>query len=108
MELNKDEIVAIDFKKDIIYQPYHVLQATYADAPIYFIEYGPYVGPITMQYLPNGGIQSLFHGLIIIKVNNGFMQVSKLIYQNKIYTSQEFIESHDSLMNQVLENGKLQ
>ena len=96
-----------DFNKDIDYTSQAILKATFLDKPIYFVTYEPYFGPITMQYLPNGGIQSLFSGYLIIKVNNGFMKVSQLIFQNQNYTSFEFIAKYPDLVNQVLQNGQL-
>lgn len=54
-------------------------------------EFKKYDGPITLQYLPNGGIQSLFNFKIIVKVNNGFLEIDKVIYKGNTYTSKEFI-----------------
>ncbi len=105
--MENTKIEAVDFQKDIIYFPYRVLKAMYFDEPIYFLEYEPYVGPVTMQYLPDGGIQSLYAGFIIVKVHNGFMKVTKLYYQNQSFTSQEFNLKYPNLMNQVFQNGTL-
>ncbi len=105
--MEKDNIQVLDFNKDIDYTSQAILKATFLDKPIYFVTYEPYFGPITMQYLPNGGIQSLFSGYLIIKVNNGFMKVSQLIFQNQNYTSFEFIAKYPDLVNQVLQNGQL-
>ena len=74
------------------------------DDRIEFIDFERYVGPVTLQYLPNGGIQSLFHGDLIIKVNNGFLKVTKVIFNKQELTSKEFINliGEENLANQVL------
>ena len=63
-----------------------------------------YVGPITMQYLPYGGIQSVFNYHLIINTVNGFIAVDNLIYDNNKMTSKEFIELFPNLVNEVLPN----
>ena len=63
-----------------------------------------YDGPITMQYLPYGGIQSVFNYHLIINTVNGFIAVDNLIYDNKKMTSKEFIELFPNLVNEVLPN----
>ena len=83
------------------------LEARYCyfnDDRLEFIEFERYVGPITLQYLPNGGIQSLFHGDLIIKVNNGFLKVTKVIFNKQELTSKAFINliGEENLANQVL------
>ena len=74
------------------------------DDRIEFISFERYAGPITLQYLPNGGIQSVFGGNLIIKVNNGFLKVDKVIFENKEMNSKEFISliGEDKLVNFVL------
>ncbi len=99
------KIVDIDFSMPIEYNQ-TILKAYYQDLPIYFTKYGPYDGPVTMQYLPNGGIQSFFGGNLIIKVENGFMKVNKLVYKNKRYSSKKFIQVYPDLLNEVLEDKK--
>ena len=63
-----------------------------------------YDGPITMQYLPYGGIQSVFNYHLIINTVNGFIAVDNLIYDNNKMTSKEFIELFPNLVNEVLPN----
>ena len=60
--------------------------------------------PITMQYLPYGGIQSVFNYHLIINTVNGFVTADELIYNNKKMTSKEFIELNPNLVNEVLPN----
>ena len=93
----------IDFSKPIDYnQP--ILMTYFQKEPIIFTKFGPYHGPVTLQYLPYGGIQSVFHGHLIIHIVNGFMSVDELIYQGIIYQSDEFITRYPDLVNQVLPN----
>ena len=43
-----------------------------------------YDGPITMQYLPVGGIQSVFDNKIIVNTLNGFMFCDIVIYDRGV------------------------
>ncbi len=63
-----------------------------------------YDGPITMQYLPNGGIQSLFHNNLIIKTESGFIATKEVEYDGINYTIGEFSIMYDDLVNTVLPN----
>ena len=74
------------------------------DDRLEFVEFERYVGPITLQNLPNGGVQSLYHGDLIIHVNNGFLKVTKVIFEGRELNSQEFIAlvGEENLINQVL------
>ncbi len=66
------------------------------------VKYYNYIGPITLQYLPNGGIQSVFNYHLIIKVNNGFIACDELIYDGVKMNSKTFIMKYPNLINQVL------
>ena len=94
----------IDFSKPIDFLKKDKLECFLGDKKLVFLEYDKYEGPITLQLLPNGGIQSLFHGILIIQTKGAFMGVTKLIYQGKILSSDEFIKEVGpfNLMNQVL------
>ena len=63
-----------------------------------------YYGPITLQYLPYGGIQAVFDYQIIINCKNGFIASKEVIYDGKEMTSKQFIESFDNIVNEVLPN----
>ena len=63
-----------------------------------------YDGPLTLQYLPFGGIQSTYNYHLIIHVKNGYIYPSKITYQNKTYQEKEFVETYENLVNQVLPN----
>lgn len=61
-----------------------------------------YEGPITMQYLPLGGIQSVYNNHIIINTLSGFMFCDILIYDNILMSSEYFINMHGNIVNTVL------
>ncbi len=63
-----------------------------------------YDGPITMQYLPYGGIQSVYNGQIIIHTKNGYIASKKVVYDGKEMSSDDFIVRFDQLVNEVLPN----
>ncbi len=100
---NKD--IHIDYSKDFDFNSKERFLTYLGDEKIIFVGYKKYDGPITMQFLPSGGIQSVFGYKLIVKVNNGFLEVNELIYNGKLMTSKEFIELKNdvSLVNQVLE-----
>lgn len=98
-------LIKLDFSKDFDFTLKDIpLKVYFNNEVIIFLEYEKYTGPITLQYLPNGGIQSLFHGYLIIKVNNGFLKVKKLIYKNVTFSSINFIKEvgEINLINQIL------
>lgn len=97
-------LIKLDFSKDFDFSLKDIpLKVYFNNEVIIFLEYEKYTGPITLQYLPNGGIQSLFHGYLIIKVNNGFLKVKKLIYKNVTFSSINFIKEvgEINLINQI-------
>ncbi len=61
-----------------------------------------YYGIVTKQLLPSGGIQTLFEDKMIIKINDGFIAVEEVIYDNKLYSISEFSKLYDNLINTVL------
>ena len=63
-----------------------------------------YVVPITMQYLPSGGIQSTYNYHLIINTLKGFMFCDILIYDDEIMSSKQFIEMFPNIVNEVLPN----
>ena len=64
----------IDLKKDI--------ETTYLGKTLILHNCFNYHGPITMQYIPYGGIQSVFHNNIIIHVKDGYIS---LVLYDTIY-----------------------
>lgn len=63
-----------------------------------------YVGPITMQYLPYGGVQSVYDFHLIINTLKGFMFCDILIYDDEKMSSKQFIEMFPHIVNEVLPN----
>lgn len=62
-----------------------------------------YNGPITLQLLNNGGVQSLLNNEIIIKVNNGFLAIKELMINNITISAKQFINEHkQELLNTIL------
>ena len=62
----------------------------------------PYVGPVTMQYIPYGGIQSVYNDNLIITTKSGFIAPKGIIYNGKEYTVKQFVEIFESLVNVIL------
>ncbi len=86
----------IDLTKDII--------TTFNNKELVLQHIYFYDGPITMQALPYGGIQSVFHGHIIIFTMSGFIACDHVIYDGKEMSSLDFIDQFPDLVNQVLPN----
>lgn len=61
-----------------------------------------YEGPVTMQYLPYGGIQSLFHHRLIVVAKNGFVTCNTVVYDGKRMAVGDFIDEFEDLINVVL------
>lgn len=84
----------LDFNKDFDFINKHNNNVYYAyldDKVVIFLNYKKYQGIITLQYLDNGGITSLIDNKLIVKVNNGYLEINKLLYNDKEVTSKEFI-----------------
>ena len=61
-----------------------------------------YEGPLTLQLLPYGGIQSVFNYNLIIHFKNGYFYPEKLIYNNNEISVKEFIKTNTDLVNYIL------
>lgn len=61
-----------------------------------------YYGPVTMQYLPYGGVQSLFDNQLIITTKSGFIATREVVYDHIKMTTKEFIQKFPNIMNEVL------
>lgn len=94
----------IDFSLPIDLENKEEIYTFFNGEQIIFIDYKKYDGPITMQFLPNGGIQSLFAYNIIIKTEDCFLSVTKLRYKNVVYSSKDFIDKYGDITNLVLPN----
>ena len=63
-----------------------------------------YDGPITMQFLPFGGIQSVFNYNLIINTKQGFIVPDYIIYDYNEYKVSDFVKKYTNLVNLVLPN----
>lgn len=77
---------------------------SYLGKPLILKDMQTYEGPITLQYLPYGGIQAVINYHLIINTLKGFMFCDILIYDNKEMSSKQFIERFPSIVNEVLPN----
>lgn len=84
----------VEMGKDIVTE--------YLGKKLVLVNVQPYEGPVTLQYLPYGGIQSVFHGKLIINTRSGFITPTSIIYQDKVYSNEEFTQQYTGLVNQVL------
>ena len=89
---------------DTIIKENQDVKTTYKNKELILLNMRKYDGPITMQYLPVGGIQSVFDNKIIVNTLNGFMFCDIVIYDSKLMSSKEFISLFDNLVNEVLPN----
>ncbi|MDE5855494.1 MAG: hypothetical protein K2H06_00440 [Anaeroplasmataceae bacterium] len=60
-----------------------------------------YYGPVTMQYLPYGGVQSVYGNQIILTTKSGFIATRNVVYDGKKMTSEEFIKIFPDIVNEV-------
>lgn len=64
-----------------------------------------YQGPITLQALPYGGIQSIYQYHLIIYTKSGFVACDEIEYDGFFMTAKEFINQYEQqLVNTVLPN----
>ena len=61
-----------------------------------------YHGPVTMQYIPYGGIQCVYNYNLIITTKSGFIACDSVIFNGKEYKTKEFVEIFDDLVNVIL------
>ncbi len=86
----------IDLNKNIV--------TTFHGKQLILLNLKLYDGPITLQLLPFGGIQSVFNYNIIINCRNGFISSDKVIYDGQEMSAKEFILMFDNIVNEVLPN----
>lgn len=63
-----------------------------------------YQGPLTLQYLPNGGIQMIYQNQMIINTNLGYLATKKVMYDGIEYSIEELQKIVPNLVNLVLPN----
>ena len=77
---------------------------TFKQKELILINVQIYDGPITMQYLPYGGIQSIYGNHLIIKTLVGYIYVDEVIYDGVKMSTSQFIKLNNDLVNMVLPN----
>lgn len=92
-----------DFNKDNV-ELYQDIETKLYGKTLILKEVYFYEGPITLQALPYGGIQSVFGYHLIIFTRNGFIACDKVNYDGDEMTSKEFITKYEDLVNLVLPN----
>lgn len=60
-----------------------------------------YYGPVTMQYLPYGGVQSVYQDQLIIHTKSGFIATRNVIYDTIEMSSKDFISKFPDIVNEV-------
>lgn len=94
-----------NFNEQNIDESIKEIYTTFNNKLLILLNVEKYDGPITMQYLPFGGIQSFYNGNLIINCKNCFISVSELIYENNKISSKDFIKKYeDELINNVFPN----
>lgn len=78
------------------------IETSYKGKKLVLLDPYKYDGPITLQLLPYGGIQSTYCYHIIIYTLDGFIACDLVCYDGIIMTSKEFIEKEKNLVNHVL------
>lgn len=63
-----------------------------------------YDGPLTMQYLPNGGIQMIINNQMVISTNIGYLATKEVEYDGVLYTMNDLSRKYKNLVNLVLPN----
>ena len=77
------------------------LYTTYQGKELILKDVYRYYGPVTMQYLPYGGVQSVYQNQLIICSKSGFIATRNVIYNQQEMTSKEFIELFPDIVNEV-------
>lgn len=77
---------------------------TFKQKELILINVQMYDGPITMQYLPYGGIQSIYGNHLIINTLVGYIYVDEVVYDGVKMSTSQFIKLNKDLVNMVLPN----
>ena len=59
-----------------------------------------YYGPVTMQSLPYGGVQSVYQDQLIIYTKSGFIATQNVIYDAIEMSSKDFISKFPDIVNE--------
>ncbi|MDE6656615.1 MAG: hypothetical protein K2J85_06470 [Anaeroplasmataceae bacterium] len=91
---------SFDFNEEVIIGS--DIYTTYQGKELVLKDVYRYYGPTTMQYLPYGGVQSVYDYQIIITTKSGFIATRNVIYDGKELSSKEFILLFPDIVNEVL------
>lgn len=79
-----------------------LFETSFQGSPLTLCSLKPYDGPVTLQYLPSGGVQSLTEGRLIIATTEGFMAPDEVIYNGVRQPTSDFVRTHEEdLVNSV-------
>lgn len=92
-----------NFKTSIV-KEHSNIKTTFLGKPLILVDVTYYNGPITLQYLPFGGIQSTYNYQLIINTKKGFITPSLIVYDNEEMDVKSFVIKYPNLVNQVLPN----
>ena len=93
----------IDFN-NVTENEYEEVLTTLSNKKLVLLDFKPYEGPVTMQLLPNGGVQSIFGGNLIIQTNKGFYFSKEVIFDNERMDIETLDKKVKELINTVLPN----
>lgn len=77
------------------------ISTTFQGKPLILKEVYRYYGPTTMQYLPYGGVQSVYNYQLIITTKSGFIATKTVIFDGKEMSTIKFIEMFPNIVNEV-------
>lgn len=91
-----------DFNNEVVEGMDILTTLNYIDLELKNVRF--YHGPVTMQLLPYGGIQSLYNDNLIIYTKSGFICCDYVVYGDETIKTCDFVKAHQQLINQVLPN----
>lgn len=94
-------MVEIDFN-NVTEKSYEECLTHLNSKDLVLLDFKPYEGPVTMQYLPNGGVQSIFNYNLIINTSKGFYSCKEVIYDGVKMNIEELDKKVKDLVNLVL------
>lgn len=100
---NRNEMLNMnyfDFNEEI--EEGQTILTKYKGKDLILVDLTVYEGPLTMQLLPYGGIQSVYNYNLIIHFKNGYFKPAKVIYEHNEMTVKKFITNNTDLVNYIL------
>ncbi len=77
------------------------LYTTFLGKQLVLKEVYRYYGPLTLQYLPYGGVQSVYDNQLIINTKSGYIATRNVIYDGEEMSTKEFIHAFPDIVNEV-------